>query len=307
MILSVSRRTDIPQFYCDWFFNRLKERYVFVRNPFNPRQISKVEMTESTIDALVFWSKNPAPLFKRWREIDFPFGVQFTLTPYDCSIEESVEQKKKLIDLFGEMGQVLGKERMVLRYDPILFTKQWGSERHMEAFEKTFLPLKDSLEKCVINFLIPYKKTARNFEDYFLPEEPLKKKLIQQMANLTHAHGVRLEGCLQPWNQGIEHFYAGACLNAEWIEKITQKKWIKAAKKDSGQNPECGCVTSIDIGAYDTCPHGCRYCYANHTLGLARENYKKHDPHLPLLGEKMTGQETVSLRKMVLQLEDRWF
>lgn len=133
MILSVSRRTDIPNYYSQWFFNRIKEGYVYVRNPINPRQVSEIELSPEVVDCIVFWTKNPAPMFFELARLkDYPFYFQFTLTGYGTDMEPMVPHKReRMIPVFRQLSDMIGKERVIWRYDPILFTsiridKSWN-------------------------------------------------------------------------------------------------------------------------------------------------------------------------------------
>ena len=138
MILSASRRTDIPNYYSDWFFNRLQEGFLFVRNPYNPHQISRIDLSPETVDCIVFWTKNPEPILGRLEELEgYPYYFQFTLTGYGKDIEPNVPHKKeKMLSVFRELSGRIGSRRVIWRYDPILFTKKYSTAYHLRAFEQ---------------------------------------------------------------------------------------------------------------------------------------------------------------------------
>ncbi len=137
MILSASRRTDIPAFYSEWFFNRIKEGYLLVRNPMNIHQVNRINLSPQLVDCIVFWTKNPKPMLKRLDELkNYKYYFQFTLNSYDKTIEPNVPLKKDLIETFIKMSNLVGKEKLIWRYDPILLTNVFTKEYHYKWFEK---------------------------------------------------------------------------------------------------------------------------------------------------------------------------
>ena len=154
MILSVSRRTDIPNYFSEWFFNRIKEGFVYVRNPLNPHQVSKIDITQNVVDCIVFWTKNPEPMLNRLDELtSYNYYFQFTLTGYGKDVERNVPHKKeKMIPIFQELSKKIGMKKVIWRYDPIIFTKKYTPEYHLKAFEQIATALQGHTEKCVIRF-----------------------------------------------------------------------------------------------------------------------------------------------------------
>ena len=160
MILSVSRRTDIPAFYADWFFNRIKEGFIYVRNPMNIHQVSRISLSPSIIDCIVFWSKNPKPMLDRLDELkNYMYYFQFTINPYDIKLEEYVPTKSGIIDTFKELSNKIGPERVIWRYDPIILTDTLTMEYHVKYFEELAKRLNGFTQTCVISFVDLYKKT----------------------------------------------------------------------------------------------------------------------------------------------------
>ena len=160
MILSVSRRTDIPNYYSDWFLNRIKEGFLYVRNPMNPQQISKIDISKEVVDCIVFWTKNPEPMMERLEELKgYHYYFQFTLTGYGADIECKVPHKRKeMIPIFQRLSDKIGKEKVIWRYDPILFNKDYTPEYHLKAFEQIAKALNGYTEQCVISFVNVYAK-----------------------------------------------------------------------------------------------------------------------------------------------------
>ena len=259
MIISASRRTDIPNYYSEWFLNRIKEGYLYVRNPMNPCQISKIPLSPELVDCIVFWTKNPEPMLGRLEALkDYRYYFQFTLTGYGRDIEAGIPHKKNnMIPVFQRLSRMIGKERVIWRYDPILFTDRYTPDYHLSAFEQIAEALQEYTSKCVISF--------------------------------------DLSAC------GIAH---NCCIDKELIERLTGCR-IKA-EKDKNQRKECGCIESIDIGAYNTCKSGCLYCYAGGNLSRkedaggtnAASGGSLYDVCSPLLCGKITEADRVAERKV---------
>lgn len=302
MIISASRRTDIPAFYADWLLNRLQQGYVLVRNPFNPNQVSQVPLAVQAVDCIVFWTKNPAPLLPRLEEIDrlgYRYYFQFTLTACDHSLEQNLPAKAAVSATFRELAQRIGSERVLWRYDPIIFTPVLTPARHLQWFEYLAAQLQGSTHRCTISFLSLYEKCKRNLKGIeLLPLEATKKRqFVAQLAAIAERYDIGLRACCDPFLQeqcGIE---AAKCIDDRVVAAILGQP--VSVKKDAGQRQGCGCAASIDIGAYNTCPHGCRYCYANISEQVVARNRVAHDPESPLLTGALTGSETITPRKMI--------
>ncbi|MCQ2171287.1 MAG: DUF1848 domain-containing protein [Bacteroidales bacterium] len=299
MILSVSRRTDIPAFYSDWFFNRLKEGFVYVRNPMNIHQVSKIVLSPEVIDCIVFWSKNPKPMLQRLDELkDYMYYFQFTINAYDKFFEVGVPKKEGIINTFRELSSKIGAKRVIWRYDPILLTSQMDVDYHIHYFEEIAKRLKGYTNTCVISFVDLYKKTQNNLKDTEAREPSTEEmfELSSKMYLIANKYGITIQTCAEEIaleTIGIKH---GKCIDNVLIEDLIGAKLV--VSKDSNQRQECGCVQSIDIGEYNTCTHGCKYCYANFRDGVVRKNRMSHDPHSPLLIGQLSEMDKVSDRKL---------
>jgi len=284
MILSVSRRTDIPAFYSEWFINRIKEGFVYVRNPFNAKQISRVKITPDVVDCIVFWSKDPLPLIRHLEALDkYSYYFQFTITPYDRDIEVNLRNKKEIIDTFIELSKLIGKDRIILRYDPILLSDRYTLDFHMRSFERLCERIATYTERVVISFLDDYKKVGRNLRHINLKRIDNEdiQKIGEQFSKTAEEFNLEIGTCAEPWDlsaYGIKH---GRCIDSELIERISGNK-LKNLKKD-GNRSACLCHECIDIGQYDSCIHGCLYCYANVNKELAIRNNLSHQPLSPIL------------------------
>ena len=308
MILSVSRRTDIPSYFSDWFFERLKEGYVYTKNPMNPKQISKLEVSPDMVDCIVFWTKNPEPMLDRLKELEpYPFYFQFTLTSYGKDIEANLPHKKEvLLPTFQRLSGNVGSKRVIWRYDPILFTKRYTPEYHVKAFRQMAEALRGYTEKCVISFVDTYAKNKKNMQAlgvYELPKEELEV-FAKALCEIAKENDMVMASCAEQIDLahcGITH---NACIDRSLIEEIIGCK-LKGAK-DKNQRGECGCMESIDIGTYHTCENGCVYCYANHSEAQVKENLRKYDVHSPILCGKIGADDKVTER-MAVSLKEEQF
>lgn len=285
MIISASRRTDIPAHYAEWFMRRVRDGYAVARNPMNPRQERRVSLRPEDVDAIVFWTKNPAPMLLRLAELaDYAYYFQFTVTPYGPDIEPGVPDKEKeIIPVFRRLADTIGPERVIWRCDPLLVGKRYGVDFHLRSFEKFARAFEGFTRRCVFSYLDIYRGMSRAARElgFRAPDEAEKLALARELAPMAQAHGMTLESCAEDINLeqfGILHT---SCIDAALIEKITGRPLARA--KDKNQRPHCRCAPSIDIGAYDTCPNGCKYCYATHSAKKTAANIANHDIGAPYL------------------------
>lgn len=299
MILSVSRRTDIPAFYSEWFFNRLKDGFVYVRNPINKNHISKVSLLPEHVDCFVFWTKDPKPFIKRLSELsEYKYYFQFTLNSYSKDLEPNVPKKQDVIATFIELSQKIGREKVIWRYDPILLSDKYTIDYHIKYFRSIAERVSPFTEKCVISFIDLYKKCERNLKNTTVQEIPVNEIefLSKELKKIADEYSLSLETCaenVELSTLGIGH---NRCIDNVLIERILNKK-IKSTK-DKNQRNECGCIESIDIGAYNTCKHGCLYCYANFNPQMVSDNCDKHRSSSPLLFGEVGEKDSIVERKV---------
>ena len=294
MILSLSRRTDIPAFYMPWFMHRLSEGFVLVRNPMNPRRVSRVPLTPDVLDAAVFWTKNPLPMLPHLNALHaLPFYVQFTLTPYGRDIEPCLPGKEALLDAFVQFSHLLGNERMVWRYDPILLNAQWTKDVHLAAFSAMAKRLAGCTDTCVVSFLDRYRCMETRCAPLHLrdPAAEEMQEMFFRLSDIAADYGMRLCTCCED----IPAAPHSACIDKARLERILGTPL--ALQPDQNQRPACGCFESIDIGAYDTCAHGCLYCYAAHRT-QASALFSHHDPLSPLLMGSLQPDDVITERKV---------
>ncbi|WKV08442.1 DUF1848 domain-containing protein [Thermoanaerobacterium sp. CMT5567-10] len=297
MIISASRRTDIPAFYSDWFYNRIKEGYVLVRNPFNLHHVSKVPLSLEVVDCFVFWTKNPERMIKNLHIIDgYPFYFQFTLNPYNAEIEVNVPRKSKIIDTFKRLSDKIGPMRVIWRYDPIIITNNIHEGYHYKYFELLASKLHDYTSKCIISFVDFYLKAQRNLKKigaYDINDKD-KIRIATRLGEIAKVYSLKIEICAENIDLsefGIEH---SKCIDPDLIESLSGRK-LKV-EKDKNQRKACGCAASVDIGAYNTCTHGCLYCYANYSSNVVNDNMARYDVNSPLLCSSITGEDVIDER-----------
>lgn len=281
MIISVSRRTDIPAFYSDWFFNRLRDGYVITRNPMNHGQIKRISLLPEDVDCFVFWSKNPKPMLSRLNELKrYLYYFQFTITSYGTDVEQYLPKKPGIIDTFKQMSDILGRERMIWRYDPIFITQKYSIDYHIRYFAEIAGRLKGYTNTVIISFIDLYPKFQKRFPVGELSFEE-KHTIAASLSAIARNNGMKIKTCAEEIDlscYGIEH---ASCIDARLISGLTDKPLhIKA---DKNQRPACGCASSVDIGTYNTCRNGCLYCYANYSLSSIALNSSKHNPLSPIM------------------------
>ncbi|GBU28152.1 hypothetical protein R84B8_01710 [Treponema sp. R8-4-B8] len=298
MILSASRRTDIPSYYSGWFFNRIKEKIVYVRNPFNTRQIKAINLDPEIVDCIVFWSKNPKPMIDNLDLLnDYKFYFQFTLTPYEADIETRLPSKIEIIETFKKLSDIIGPQKVIWRYDPILISGKYSITYHIDKFEKLSNALKGYTEKVTISFIDFYKKITENIKLLEITEISTEEKNIiaQNFSEIARNNNFLIDTCAEDidlFGYGISH---ARCIDDGLISKITGNNLL--VEKDKNQRLECGCVKSVDIGEYNSCYNGCVYCYANHNNTIVKNNIKKHISSSPLLIGDICPDDIVKERK----------
>jgi len=294
MIISASRRTDIPAFYSEWFFNRLKEGYVLVPNPYDADRLGYAELSPKNVDCIVFWTKDPTPMLDKFRRLDgmgYRYCVHFTLTPYGKDIEPNLPSKAELLRTFRRMSERIGIERSVWRYDPVMVDGEHPVGWHLDRFEKMCEELRGHTERCFISFVDPYKSLENRFRALTGDE---MKDIATGFSGIAKANGIEIFTCAEKADLSVHGIGHGACIDRKLMERITGHRM--AAKKDANQRTECLCIEAVDIGAYDTCTHGCSYCYAVSSPRSASRRRAAHDPSSPMLIGRPSGNETVTDR-----------
>lgn len=299
MIVSVSRRTDIPAFYSEWFFNRLSEGFVYVVNPMNTKQVSKIDLNTSTVDCFVFWTKNPKPMIKHLDKLkDYKYYFQYTITGYKENVEKDIGDKKEIVNTFKQLSDIIGNDRVILRYDPIFLNKEYTIDYHCRAFAKLCTELDGYTEKCIISFMDNYKKTKQNTKTLnIIPMTTSDmRKIALCFSAIAKNHGISIQTCSEEIDLKEFGVSKGKCIDDDLISKLTG--YELNVKKDNTQRESCGCVKSVDIGQYNTCKHHCLYCYANYSFNKAETNYNSHDQLNALLSGNIRKDAKITTRQM---------
>lgn len=298
MILSASRRTDIPTYYSEWFLNRIREGYVMVRNPMSYHQVSKIKITPDVVDGIVFWTKNPTPFLPRLNElVSYHYYFQFTLNSYAADVEPGIPLKAMhIIPIFQKLSEMIGPDRVIWRYDPILLSKTYTIDYHIKFFERLARLLHRYTKKCTISFIDFYRNTQNNVKglELTLLTEEHKVLLARSLSEIARSYGLEMDTCAEDIEleaYGVTH---ARCVDNHLIEKISG--YSLKVEKDKNQRLICGCVASIDVGMYNTCRNGCKYCYANYSPNAVNTNSSKHIPTSPLICGEITNQDTVTER-----------
>ncbi len=292
MIINTGQRTDIPAFYADWFANRLKEGFVCVRNPYNPNQVSRYRLDPEVVDCIAFCTKNPAPMFP-YMDLLKDYGQYWyvTITPYAKDIEPNVPDKHKLLEDFKELSEIVGINSIGWRYDPIFLSDRYTKEYHLRAFEQMAKTLEGYTNTVVISFVDLYPKVVRNFPEVRKVTKADRLELGEAIIKIAADCGMTVKPCAE----GDELAQFGAdcsgCMKISDYEAAIGSRLN--APKTKGARAECACYLSCDIGAYNTCLHLCRYCYANAEPEIVMRQNKMHDPSSPLLIGHLTDDDII--------------
>ncbi len=293
MILNVSGRTDIVAFYSKWFMNRYKEGFVDVRNPFNPKLVSRIKF--ENVEAILFCTKNPLPIIPYLKQITQVIIFQVTLTPYKKDIEPNVIAKDKIIEGIKEISRIIGKDNLYIRYDPIFISDKYNLDYHKKAFERMCFLLNGYVNKIIVSFLDEYKNVVNNAAilKYLKLEEFHYSEIGKSFSASAKKYNMTVQTCFEERNLVEYGFIKGECLSHEKAFQLTHKNykdWV--ARKER----KCKCVQMVDIGVYNSCRHFCKYCYANYDEKKVESNFLKHDSNSSLLIEKIEEDDIIKER-----------
>lgn len=291
MIIQTGMRTDIPAFYSKWLVNRIREGYVLVRNPYNEKQVTRYSLSPEVVDLIAFCTKNPAPMLK-YMDVLKPYGLYWfvTITPYGREIEPNVPDKEKVIENFRRLSGIVGSDSMGWRYDPIFINEKYTVDWHIAQFEEMAAKLSGCTKTCVISFIDIYKKVERNFPEAREVCEKDRIRLGRAFIEIAGKHGMTVRPCAEGNELAEYGADCSGCMTQKTFETALHTTLDVPKQKLNQRNGKCACLLGVDIGAYDTCGHLCRYCYANVHEDMVRENMKRHNPMSPfLIGESLPG------------------
>ena len=283
MIINTGSRTDIPAYFSEWFYNRIREGYVLTRNPYYPQQVTRLSLSPEVVDCICFCTKNPAPMLDRLDKLDSYGQFWFvTITPYGKDVEPGVPDKKQVIQSFQQLSSKVGRHGIGWRYDPIFLMEKYTLEYHLQAFEQMAQALSGYTEQCVISFIDLYEKTKKNFPGVRAVSRLEQEQITEAFVEIAQRYGMQIYTCLE--NEDLARFGVdtSGCMTQKIIERAIGQN-LTVPKSLSAAREGCQCLLGNDIGMYNTCGHGCRYCYANYDMDTVHKNMRLHDPTSPLL------------------------
>lgn len=293
MIINTGARTDIPAFFSTWFLNRIKEGFVYVRNPYNKEQVTRYKLTPDVVDCLIFCTKNPRPILSRLHELDTFASYWFvTITPYGRDTEPNVPPVGQVICDVQALSKALGSHRVCWRYDPIFIDERYTIERHIEEFGKMAKDLSGYTDECVISFIDLYEKTKRNFPSAREVSKEEQIQLAKGFSQIGKQHHISVKTCAEAADLRLYGIERSGCITQAVIEKAIGGLTLKNIRSKPNRY-YCGCIPNRDIGAYNTCMHGCKYCYANYDQETVKRNVQMHDPNSPLLIGKLSRGDII--------------
>lgn len=291
MIINTGQRTDIPAFYARWFLKRLQAGFVCVRNPYNPSQVSRYRLSPDVVDCIGFCTKNPLPMLPYLDRLqDYGQYWYVSITPYGRDLEPNVPDKHRLLDAFRQLSQKVGKLRVGWRYDPILLTDRYTPEYHLRAFRTMAEALAGFTDTVVISFVDCYPKVLQNFPELQAVPRAVRLQLGQELVRIAADCGMGLRTCAEGDELAPYGADCSGCMKLSDYERAIGKTLL--APKRKGARAECACYLGCDIGAYSTCRHFCRYCYANGSQQEVLAKCRQHDPESPfLIGNYQEGDQ----------------
>ena len=295
MILNISGRTDIVGFYSEWLMNRLKEGYIDVRNPFNPKLVSRIMLDD--VDLLFFCTKNPIQIIDKLNDIKKKMYFHITLTSYNKDIEPNLPPKKDIVEAIKKISKIVGKENLVIRYDPIFINDKYPLDYHVKAFDKLCSLLDGYVEKILISFIDDYKNVRNNYKilNYRKFTDNDYKVIGENFSKSAKNHNILVHTCAEVNNLTEYGFIKDECMSKELAYKLTGKKYKKWKAR---KNVPCECIEMVDIGVYNSCKHFCKYCYANFDEKQVINNYNNHNPKSSLLVGELKEDDIIKIRKV---------
>lgn len=294
MIINTGSRTDTIQYYSEWLLQRFKEGFVYSRNPLFPNKVTRYELNPQVVDCVIFCSKNYEPILNRLHEITNKYNTYFyyTITAYNKDIEPNVPSIDDSIATLIKLSKKVGKQRVAWRYDPILLTNKYTKSLHYKTFDYMSEKLSPYIDRCIFSFVDMYKKLYKNMPEIITLSLRDKTEIAQNIGAIAKKYNMTIQTCatIENYEQyGILH---SGCITKEILE-LSNDINLKNLKH-SGNRQGCKCIETRNIGDYDTCPNGCKYCYANNNPRIAKENYQKHNPNdLMIIGNLKPSDEII--------------
>lgn len=304
MIINVGGRTDIVNYYSEWLINRLKEGYAYSRNPLFTNNVSKISLKPEDVDCLMFCSKNYEPILKYMAKINKKYRIicHYTITAYGKDVEPNVPSIDKSIETLIKLSEMIGKEKVLWRYDPILLTNTYTIEKHIEMFNYMAKQIAPYVQRCIFSFVEMYKKLDYNMPEIIPFTREDKLNIAEAIGKIAKENNLYIQTCGTDENYEKYAVHLSGCTTTEILEKANCVKYKHV--KPKGMRKGCHCIPSRDIGAYDTCLNGCKYCYANKRPELAKENVKLHDKNSPIIIGSIKETDRITIAKNERLIEE---
>ena len=299
MIINVGGRTDIVNYYTPWLLNRLREGYAYSRNPFARENVYKLSLKPEDVDCLLFCSKNYQPILKHIGDIDEKYNIlcNYTITAYGKDIEPKVPTINQSIKTLKRLSDIVGSNKILWRYDPILLTEKYTIEKHLETFEDIVEKISPLVYRCIFSFVDMYKKVEENMPEIIPLTEEDKVKLLKGIGEISERFNLYTQSCATNESYEKYNIHAAGCTTREILEQAHNVVYKNV--KGTGIRENCHCIPSRDIGAYNSCLSECKYCYANRKPEIPKNVIKLHDEKSPLLlghlkeNDKLTDTEVI--------------
>lgn len=305
MIINVGERTDIVNYYIPWLLNRLSEGYAYSRNPFARENVYKLSLNPEDVDCILFCSKNYQPILKHIGDIDEKYNIlcNYTITAYGKDIEPKVPSINQSIKTLKRLSDIVGSNKILWRYDPILLTENYTVEKHLETFEYMAEIISPLVYRCIFSFVDMYKKVEENIAEIIPITDEDKVKLLKGIGEISERYNLHTQSCAT--NESYEKYgiHAAGCTTREILEQAhgVVYKNVKA----SGIRKNCHCIPSRDIGAYNSCLSECKYCYANRKPDIPKKVIKLHDEKSPLLLGHLKENDNLIETNVIRYIEPR--
>lgn len=307
LILNTGGRTDIVQYYTDWLLKRFQEGYVLSRNPLFPNKVTRYELTPDKIDCVIFCSKNYLPILPYIADITDRFNTYFhyTITAYEKDIEPGVPSIDESVQTLIQLSKLVGKERVAWRYDPVLLTEKYTIQKHLQVFEAMAEQLAPYIDRCIFSFVEMYAKLKYNIPELIPLSIDDMNILAEGLGKIAAKYNIYIQTCGTNGDFSKYGIHSSGCMTLEILGNANDLQFRDL--KHKGMRQGCHCIESRDIGAYDTCMNGCKYCYANKNPRKAFENYKLHDPSSPLLLGNLKPDDIMQqgVQKSFIKLEEK--
>ena len=305
MIINVGGRTDIVNYYTPWLLGRLAEGYAYSRNPFARENVYKLSLKPEDVDCLLFCSKNYQPILKHIGDIDEKYNIlcNYTITAYGKDIEPKVPSINQSIKTLKQLSDIVGSNKILWRYDPILLTEKYPVEKHLETFEYMAEKISPFVYRCIFSFVDMYKKVEENMPEIIPLAEEDKVKLLKGIGEISERYNLYTQSCAT--NESYEKYgiHAAGCTTCEILEQAHNVVYKNV--KGTGIRENCHCIPSRDIGAYNSCLSECKYCYANRKPEIPKNVIKLHDEKSPLLLGHLKEDDKLIETKVIRYIEPK--